>query len=72
MTGTVYTETVVHLAPDAFAKDVPYQVVIVTLEDGTRITGRMAGDRVSIGDLVERVAVRDEVPFFQKAAFQLK
>ena len=68
MTGTVYTETVVHLAPEAFAKDVPYQVVIVTLEDGTRITGRMVGDRVSIGDLVERVDVRDEVPFFQKAS----
>jgi len=29
----------VHLAPDAFAKDVPYQVVIVTLEDGTRSPG---------------------------------
>ena len=68
MTGTVYTETVVHLASEAFAKDVPYQVVIVALEDGTRITGRMVGDRVSIGDLVERVDVRDEVPFFQKAS----
>ena len=68
MTGTVYTETVVHLAPEAFAKEVPYQVVIVTLEDGTRITGRTVGDPVSIGDLVERVDVRDEVPFFQKAS----
>jgi uncharacterized OB-fold protein len=71
MTGTVYTETVVHLAPEAFAQDVPYQVAIVTLEDGSRVTGRVAGDRVSIGDLVERVAMRDEVPFFQKAASQL-
>jgi uncharacterized OB-fold protein len=68
MTGTVYTETVVHLAPEAFAKDVPYQVVIVTLEDCTRVTGRVAGDRVSIGDLVERVDVRDGVPFFLKAS----
>ena len=68
MIGTVYTETVVHLAPEAFAKDVPYQVVIVALADGSRVTGRIAGDRVSIGDLVERVDVRDEVPFFQKAS----
>ena len=68
VTGTVYTETVVHLAPEAFAKDVPYQVVIVALADGSRVTGRIAGDRVSIGDLVERVDVRDEVPFFQKAS----
>jgi uncharacterized OB-fold protein len=71
VTGTVYTETVVHLAPEAFAKDVPYQVVIVTLDDGSRITGRIAGDRVSIGDLVERMDVRDEVPFFRKASSQL-
>ncbi|HXI41304.1 MAG TPA: OB-fold domain-containing protein [Bryobacteraceae bacterium] len=68
MTGTVYTETVVHLAPEAFAKDVPYQVVIVTLEDGSRVTGRVAGDRVTIGDLVERVDVRDGVPFFLRAS----
>jgi uncharacterized OB-fold protein len=68
MIGTVYTETVVHLAPEAFAKDVPYQVVIVTLEDGARVTGRVAGDRVAIGDLVERVDVRDGVPFFLKAS----
>ena len=68
VTGTVYTETVVHLAPEAFAKDVPYQVVIVAIEDGSRVTGRIAGDRVSIGDLLERVDVRDEVPFFQKAS----
>ncbi len=68
MTGTVYTETVVHLAPEAFAKDVPYQVVIVTLEDGTRVTGRVAGDRVSIGDPVERADVRNGVPLFLKAS----
>ena len=29
-TGVVYTETVVHLAPERFAADVPYQVAIVT------------------------------------------
>ena len=68
MTGTVYTETVVHLASEAFAKDVPYQVVIVTLDGGSRVTGRIVGGRVSIGDLVERVDVRDGVPFFLKAS----
>ena len=54
MTGTVYTETVVHLAPEAFAKDVPYQVAIVSLEDGSRITSRIVGERVAIDDRVER------------------
>jgi uncharacterized OB-fold protein len=66
MIGTVYTETVVHLAPEAFAKDVPYQVAIVSLENGSRITGRMVGERVAIDDRVERVGIRDGVPFFRK------
>ena len=66
MTGAVYTETVVYLAPEAFAADVPYQVAIVTLEDGTRITGRVSGERVAIDDRVEQVEVRDGVPFFRR------
>lgn len=66
MTGSVYTETVVYLAPEPFAADVPYQVVIVTLEDGTRATGRILGDRVAIDDRVEQVETRDGVPFFRK------
>jgi uncharacterized OB-fold protein len=66
MIGSVYTETVVHLAPEAFAADVPYQVVIVTLENGSRTTGRVLGDRVAIDDRVEKVETRDGVPFFRK------
>jgi len=66
MTGTVYTETVVHLAPEAFARDAPYQVAIVTLEDGSRVTGRILGDRVAIDDRVEQVETRDGVPFFRR------
>jgi len=68
MTGTVYTETVVHLAPEAFAKDVPYQVVIVSLEDGSRVTGRMLGERTKIDDRVEQAEMRDGVPLFRKLA----
>lgn len=66
MTGTVYTETVVHLAPEVFAKDAPYQVAIVTIEDGSRVTGRVLGGRVAIDDRVEQVETRDGVPFFRK------
>ena len=65
-TGVIYTETVVHIAPEAFQKDVPYQVVIVTLEDGTRVTARMEGERVQIGDGVVEAASRDGVCFFRK------
>lgn len=66
-TGTVYTDTVVHLAPERFAPEAPYQVVIVDLTGGTRITARIEGDRVSIGDPLVEVESRDGVPFFRKA-----
>ena len=65
--GVVYTETVVHMAPPAFEKDVPYQVAIVSLESGERVTGRIEGARVSIDDRVALIDTRDGVPFFRKS-----
>jgi uncharacterized protein len=65
-TGTVYTETVVHAAPAQFVADAPYQLAIVDLENGARLTTRILGDRVTIGDPVEFVEERDGVPFFRK------
>jgi uncharacterized OB-fold protein len=65
--GTVYTETVVYSAPEAFASQAPYQTAIVTLDGGGRITGRIEGERVAIDDRVLRVEVRDGVPYFSKA-----
>ena len=64
----VYTETVVYLAPEAFAAEVPYQVAIVTLENGSRVTARIQGERVVIDDRVQEVEVREGVPFFRKSA----
>lgn len=66
MMGVVYTETVVHLAPAAFEKDVPYQVAIVTLETGERVTGRIEGPRVAIDDRVSLLDQRGGIPFFRK------
>ena len=67
MIGVIYTETVLHMAPPAFEKDVPYQVAIVTLESGKRITGRIEGARVAIDDRVVQVETRGGVPFFRKS-----
>lgn len=64
--GIVYTDTVVHIAPERFAADVPYQVVIVTLNDGSRVTGRVEGERVAIDDRVVEVEPRDGVPYFKR------
>jgi uncharacterized OB-fold protein len=66
MKGTVYTETVVHSAPEAYVNEAPYQIAIVALEDGTRVTGRIAGERVVIGDLVSLLEHRNQVPVFSK------
>jgi len=64
--GVVYTETVVHLAPERFAADVPYQVIIVTLDDGSRLTARVDGARVAIDDRVVDAGARDGIPYFRK------
>jgi uncharacterized OB-fold protein len=64
--GTVYTETVVHSAPEAYLKDAPYQIAIVALEGGRKVTARILGDRAAIGDRVRHLESRDGVPYFEK------
>jgi uncharacterized OB-fold protein len=64
----VYTETVVHSAPEAYVSEAPYQIAIVVRDDGSRLTGRVLGDRVSIGDDVETAGVRNGITCFRKAS----
>jgi uncharacterized OB-fold protein len=66
MKGVIYTETVVFAPPEQFAADAPYQLAIVALEDGKRLTARIAGERVAIGDPVELAETRNNIPFFSK------
>ena len=68
MQGIVYTETVVHMAPAALLHLAPYQLVMVDLADGRRVTGRAEGDRVSIGDAVSLAKEEDGVFIFRRAA----
>ena len=62
----VYTETVVHSAPEAYVNEAPYQIAIITRDDGTRLTGRILGERVAIDDPVELVEERNGVSYFRK------
>jgi uncharacterized protein len=64
--GTVYTETVVYSPPEAYVNDVPYQLAIIELENGRRLTGRIDGERAHVGDRVSFVDFRNAVPFFRK------
>jgi len=69
--GVVFTETVVYAPPEQFAADVPYQLAIIDLEGGPRITVRVLGkssdDRARIGDRVTFVEERDGVSYYKKA-----
>ena len=64
--GTVYTETVVYSPPEAYVNDVPYQLAIVELTGGRRVTGRVDGERAQIGDSVKFAEFRNNVAFFRK------
>ena len=66
MTGTVYTETLIHAAPQQFLNEAPYQIIIVSLDNGGRVTGRVVGDPVVIDDRVVLDQEKAGVPFFRK------
>jgi uncharacterized OB-fold protein len=64
--GKVSPETVISAAPEQFVADAPYQLAIITLDAGKRLTARVMGDRVAIGDAVDFAEFRNGVPFFRK------
>lgn len=66
--GVVYTETTVYSAPEAYVAEAPYQIAIVSLENGTRVTARIRGAAVAIGDRVEFIEDANGVPFYQRTA----
>ena len=41
--GKLISFTVIHIAPDEFAEEVPYYVAIVELEEDTRVSARLLG-----------------------------
>ncbi|MCC7156740.1 MAG: OB-fold domain-containing protein [Bryobacterales bacterium] len=67
MTGTVYTETTIYSPPEAFIADAPYQLAIIEVAAKKRVTGRILGEAVKIGDPVVLAETRDGIPYFRKA-----
>jgi uncharacterized OB-fold protein len=69
--GVVYTETIVYSPPEQYAADVPYQLAIVDLDSGGRLTARILGkepqQRAHIGDRVTFVEDRGGVSYYRKA-----
>lgn len=70
--GVVYTETIVHSPPEQYASDAPYQLAIIDLDRGGRLTVRVLGrepqERARIGERVVFVEERDGVAYYRKAA----
>jgi uncharacterized OB-fold protein len=64
--GVVYTETIVHAAPEQYVADAPYQLAIIELGDGGRITARIL-DRARIGERVTFVEERGGVAYYRNA-----
>jgi len=64
--AVVYSETVVHAAPENLAAEAPYQIAIVEFEDHARRTVRVRGERVSVGDAVTFVEETGGVAFYSK------
>jgi len=65
--GAVYSCTTLYAAAERFENDLPFQIAIVELEEGARLTARIAGAAVSIGDRVRLVEERGGVAFFSAA-----
>ena len=68
--GTVYSETTLHTAAEPFEKDLPFQIAIIQLDaeldQGPRLTARIKGERVAIGDQVQLVRQTEGVSYFSK------
>jgi uncharacterized OB-fold protein len=63
--GVIYTETIVHAAPEQYAADAPYQLAIIELDGGGRITARVL-NRAQIGERVTFVEERDGIAYYRK------
>ena len=62
--GAVYSCTTLYAAAERFEKDLPFQIAIIELEGGARLTARIIGRRVDVGDPVSFLEQRDGVHFF--------
>jgi uncharacterized OB-fold protein len=62
--GRIYSCTTLYAAAEPFEKDLPFQIAIVELDGGARLTARIKGRRVDVGDPVRCIEQRDGVYFF--------
>lgn len=66
--GTVYSCTMLHAAAEPFEKRLPFQIAIIELEGGPRLTVRIQGKPVGIGDPVQQVEEKEGIWIFSAAS----
>ena len=64
-TGKIYSYTTIHVPPEKLAEQAPYHVVLVELDDGTRVTGRLVEGEPVIQRKVAFAFIKDGVYWFQ-------
>lgn len=67
--GTLVSWTTIRRAPTQFRDDVPYDVCVVDLSNGQRVTGRLAaGSDASVGASVVVTQLRGDTPTFSSSS----
>ncbi|BCJ86244.1 Zn-ribbon domain-containing OB-fold protein [Effusibacillus dendaii] len=64
-TGKIYSFTTIYIAPEKFASQAPYHIILVDLDEGPRVTGRLVGGQPAIDQRVELHRMDDSVYWFE-------
>ncbi|MBB3112779.1 putative OB-fold protein [Paenibacillus phyllosphaerae] len=63
--GTIYSCTTIYVAPERLAAEAPYAIILVDLDEGPRVTARLAQGIPKIGQRVVFNRYEDGVYWFE-------
>ncbi len=53
--GEVYSFTTIHVAPEAFKNQAPYEIALIQLEEGAKVTARMKNPQNTVFTIGSKV-----------------
>jgi len=62
--GKIYSYTTIYIPPETFADQAPYSVILVELDEGPRVTGRLEAGEPVMERRVELQRIEDGVYWF--------
>lgn len=63
--GQIYSYTTIYGAPERFASEAPYHIVLVDLDEGPRVTARLVEGEPTINQKVKLYKIEDSVYWFE-------